>query len=167
MIEKIVSGGQTGADQGGLLAAKVFGVSTGGHAPKGYRTLDGPCPQLRELFGLEEHFSPSYAPRTHTNVRNSHGTIRFASNFASSGEVCTKKAICEIGRPYLDIHLNNPLPISVAAKWVEQNNITILNVAGNSEHTSPGIEQFVIDYMTQLLEAVNRNQADLIYSRAG
>jgi hypothetical protein len=34
----IISGGQTGADQGGLFAAEILKIKTGGYAPKGYRT---------------------------------------------------------------------------------------------------------------------------------
>lgn len=41
MIEKIVSGGQTGADQGGLEAAEELGIPTGGWAPAGYYTEQG------------------------------------------------------------------------------------------------------------------------------
>lgn len=37
MIKKVISGGQTGADQAGLLAARVCGVDVGGTAPKGYQ----------------------------------------------------------------------------------------------------------------------------------
>ena len=30
MLERVVSGGQTGADQAGLRAARAFGIATGG-----------------------------------------------------------------------------------------------------------------------------------------
>ena len=42
---KIISGGQTGADMGGLLAAKDLGIRTGGWMPKGWLT------ELCELQG--------------------------------------------------------------------------------------------------------------------
>jgi hypothetical protein len=35
MLERVISGGQTGADQAGLAAAKRLGVPTGGFMPKG------------------------------------------------------------------------------------------------------------------------------------
>lgn len=35
---KIISGGQTGADMGGLEAAREYGFPTGGYAPKGWMT---------------------------------------------------------------------------------------------------------------------------------
>ena len=38
---KIVSGAQTGVDQGGLLAAIDLGLEWGGWVPKGWRTENG------------------------------------------------------------------------------------------------------------------------------
>lgn len=40
-IEKIISGGQTGADIAGLRWARKNGVPTGGYIPKGFRTESG------------------------------------------------------------------------------------------------------------------------------
>jgi hypothetical protein len=36
MLTRVVSGDQTGADQGGLRAARAAGIPTGGWAPKGW-----------------------------------------------------------------------------------------------------------------------------------
>ena len=44
MIAKIVSGGQTGADRGGLDAAILLGVPHGGWCPKGRKSEDGVIP---------------------------------------------------------------------------------------------------------------------------
>jgi hypothetical protein len=41
--------------------------------------------------------------------------------------------------------------MSVVRVWIEQNNIQILNVAGNSEETSPGIAKFAIEFLTRVL----------------
>jgi hypothetical protein len=38
---KNLSGGQTGADQAGLLAAKAAGIEAGGGVPKGCRLATG------------------------------------------------------------------------------------------------------------------------------
>ena len=35
---RLISGGEVGADQGGLMAAKQFGIKTGGYAPFDYMT---------------------------------------------------------------------------------------------------------------------------------
>ena len=75
MINKIISGGQTGADIGGLLAAKELNIPTGGTAPKGYRTELGSNFDLCDIFNLSEHSSDKYPPRTAANVKNSDGTV--------------------------------------------------------------------------------------------
>jgi hypothetical protein len=73
---KIISGGQTGADMGGLLAARDLGIRTGGWAPKGWITELGPNPTFRE-FGLVQHSSPNYPPRTKMNCQDSDVTVLF------------------------------------------------------------------------------------------
>ncbi|HLZ07124.1 MAG TPA: putative molybdenum carrier protein, partial [Chloroflexota bacterium] len=56
-VEKVISGGQTGADRGGLEAAIELGIPHGGFCPKGRKSEDGPIP---EKYQLEETPSPSY-----------------------------------------------------------------------------------------------------------
>ena len=53
MLERVISGGQTGADQTGLHAARACGIPTGGWAPRGWLTEAGPAPWLEE-WGLVE-----------------------------------------------------------------------------------------------------------------
>ena len=67
MIERIISGGQTGADQTGLAVAKRLGISTGGYMPKGWLTEDGPRPDLAATYGLEEATTSTYPERTERN----------------------------------------------------------------------------------------------------
>lgn len=49
MLDRVVSGGQTGADQGGLRAARVDGIPNGGWAPLGLlvESEDGQAWQVR------------------------------------------------------------------------------------------------------------------------
>lgn len=72
----VVSGGQIGADQAALHAAFELGVCTGGIAPLGYKTLDGPDMSLVK-YGLSQHNVPGYPARSKANVDNSHGTLAF------------------------------------------------------------------------------------------
>ena len=154
MLKKIISGMQTGADIGSIKAAKVKGIATGGSIPKGFKTLNGPCPEYAELYGAVEHSSDKYPPRTYENVKSSNATLRFAVNYDSSGEICTKKAIDQYNRPYFDVHISNgngklvakETPIEVA-KWIFENKFETLNCAGNSERTAKGIEKFVQGFM--------------------
>ena len=151
MLKRVISGGQTGADVGGLKAAKESGLETGGMVPKGCLTELGARPELLTLYNLVEHESASYVPRTQANVKNSDGTIRFAANFRSPGEICTLKAIVANDKPYIDVDVKNPLPADYVAKWIKENNIEVLNVAGNRESTYPGIEAFVIKYLKEVV----------------
>ena len=158
-LKKIISGGQSGADLSGLIAAKSCGIPTGGTMPNGWRTLDGSKPEYAEQFGMVEHTAWSYVPRTFQNVKESSGTIRFAYNFESSGEKCTLKAIKQYERPYFDVKIKDPAVFSVnelqhpknVAEWIVANKIEILNVAGNSEHTCSGIGKWVERFMIAVI----------------
>ena len=44
LVARIVSGGQTGADRGGLDAARAVGLPHGGWCPKGRQAEDGTIP---------------------------------------------------------------------------------------------------------------------------
>lgn len=150
MVRKVISGGQTGADQGGLRAGKRVGKETGGWIPKGCPTEDGPNPELLTLYNLQEHASDKYPPRTFQNAKESDGTLRFAINFATAGERCTLKAIQQYKKPYRDIHpLRYPDPSEIA-QWLEDNKIEVLNVAGNREKTWRGLGDFVEDYLVKV-----------------
>ena len=72
-MERVISGGQTGVDQLGLIAAKAAGIPTGGTAPKGYLTEIGPDLRLKSEWGLVENAFSSYTVRTKANVQNSNG----------------------------------------------------------------------------------------------
>jgi Circularly permutated YpsA SLOG family len=81
-LEKVISGGQTGADQAGLRATQAAGIPTGGCAPKGWQTEYGPAPWLAE-YGLTERLKASYPARTGANARESDGTIWFGTTDSS------------------------------------------------------------------------------------
>ena len=134
MLTHIISGGQTGADQAGLEIAHRFRIPTGGWAPKGYITKDGPNIDLKERFNLKEHRG-GYKERTYENVRVSDGTIRCAVDFFTGGELCTLNAIREHNKPYFDAYLLNPASPEEFVIWILRHQIKVLNVAGNSQHT--------------------------------
>ena len=147
MIEKVISGGQIGADQAGLEAATICKIPTGGHAPKNYLTKTGPNPILLKKYGLIES-SGGYKIRTGENVKNSDGTIRLATNFNSPGEICTRNAIRYYKKPFFDVDLNNPKPVEEVVEWIFKNNIKVLNVAGN---TNANYNQ-VVNYLTNVFK---------------
>jgi hypothetical protein len=156
LLKKVISGGQTGADRAGLVAAQLVGIPTGGTATAGYRTLDGPDYSLRDLFGLVEHTSWAYPPRTEANAREGEGTMRFATDFYSPGERCTLKFIKKHGRIHFDVDADDPPPVEDAIEWMVKNKITVLNVAGNSERTSPGIYDFTLAYLLKVFRGLKQ-----------
>lgn len=155
MIKQVISGGQTGADQGALYAAKSCGIKTGGWMPKGFITQNGPNARMAKFFGMKEHESPKYPPRTFANVRDSDGTIRIANDFGSYGELCTMRALKQYKKPYLDIKfykrkLNSTEVVEEIIDWIKEEGIQVLNVAGNAEKTAPGIQNFTTQLLTDV-----------------
>jgi hypothetical protein len=150
MLELVMSGGQTGADQAGLRIAKQFGIPTGGWMPLDWQTGAGPRPDFEQLYGMKCLHHGGYKERTEANVRLSNGTIRFAADFNSMGEKCTLNAINDNNKPYMDIDINNPLstPI-VVATWIRKNNIKKLNIAGNTQPAKPNAKAFKITEFTE------------------
>ena len=82
VITKIVSGGQSGADQGGLDAAIELGIPHGGWCPKGRKSEDGAIP---DKYNLVETKSGDYRVRTEQNVVDSDATVVFTYGPASGG----------------------------------------------------------------------------------
>jgi len=153
MVEKVISGAQTGADLSGLITAKKLGIKTGGKMPNGFKNHTGPHPEYAEEYGMEEHDSPYYPPRTQWNVVNSDATIRFALNFDSPGERCTLKFIKANNKPHLDINVLFLPRVEEVKQWLEDNNVKILNIAGNSEKSAPGIGIIVQKFLTEVLSS--------------
>lgn len=146
---KIISGGQTGIDQAALIAARLMGLPTGGTAPAGYRTSAGNNPKLLKALGLVEHSSNSYTPRTAVNVRDSDFTVMIYEHGQSAGEIQTRKFIKLCDKHHVEIDLRkNPSQSSILHCFDQfhlmkvcgkENSNFVINFAGNSEQTCPGI----------------------------
>lgn len=154
MIEQIISGGQTGADQAGLAAAKARGVKTGGYAPKGWLTEDGPKPELLKSYGLVEAASWGYAARTTENVLISSAVLIFGDEGSRGSKLTIKK--CKLyGVPYLIVPFPTSFDVSTTAKivyaWLEGIQPKVLNIAGNRESTNPGIFKFTKAVLLEVL----------------
>lgn len=156
---KVISGGQTGADRGALKAAKAVGLETGGWMPHAFRALDGYHPDFATLYGCRAHPSRQYPPRTFANVSDADVTVRFAVDFNSPGERCTMKAVRKCCRPYFDVDVNSEPSPKELAHWIHGTRAKVLNVAGNSERTAPGMESFVEAFLRQVF-AILREMPD-------
>jgi hypothetical protein len=151
MLKKIISGGQTGADQAGWRAALAFQVSTGGWIPKGFLTEDGPRPEFAEQFGAAEMPTESAAARTERNVQDSDGTVWFGVT-TTSGAHATVGACRKFGKFCMPIDPRAAFEPAQIATWIVENEIRILNVAGNRESDEPGIGDRVERFLRQVLE---------------
>jgi hypothetical protein len=151
MLTKIISGGQTGADQGGLQAAAELGIPTGGKMPKGFRTERGPQCGLGPLYGLEELASHEYAPRTRYNVVDSDATVIFGK-VSSPGSRTTRKMCIDSKKPYLVIEDCKETSLRLFTEFLAMYKVKILNVAGNRESRNPGIQDSVHHFLVEALE---------------
>ena len=153
---KIISGGQTGADLAGIDIAKDLGFKTGGSAPKGWKTSNGPQQKLLKSYNLKES-KEGYKGRTWENVRDSNATIRLAVDFESPGEKCTMHAINYFKKPWIDIDLLDPKPIREVIEFLVLIKPSILNIAGNTQHTKGhDISRMTYYYLRDVLKEYKR-----------
>jgi len=161
-IAKIVSGGQTGADRGGLDAAIHCKIPHGGWCPQGRKAEDGVIP---EKYQLQETTASGYLKRTEQNVIDSNATIIFTIGEISGGSLKTLE--------FADIHNKPVLHIDIGeyskeetVKWILrwfQGDVTkptppkncVLNVAGSRESKAPGIQEKVKAIMMNVLIKMN------------
>lgn len=165
-LHTVISGGQTGADQGGLLAARDAGVRTGGTAPALYKTAIGYNPLL-EAFGLVA--AGDYSTRTRQNVRDSDATVILSQNMDSPGTVLTRQFCVSEQKPRLELNIAEIVEIAKGSptdpnvdsalnlvfekagelvKFIQDHNVQVLNVAGNRERPGLGFGGKLVTTMT-------------------
>lgn len=158
----MVTGGQSGADFGGLLGAEKAQIPTSGYAPKGFLTEKGPNLDLRDAFGLMESDSDDYATRTRQNVEIADAVLVFARNFESAGTKLTKKLCFELGKPVFGVQFSEKASFigfqwfQDCQLWLQTINPVVLMVAGNRESVAPGIEKWVENAIPKLFEHQKR-----------
>lgn len=165
-ISKVISGGQTGVDQAGLLAAAECNIRTGGYAPAGWRTDEGPAPWLAD-YGLICHPSREYPPRTKMNV--CHGSLTvILGDHNSAGCKLTKKYCNMYTRPYHLVPKMDERDFDETVAWLLKwttagqhlgGELTI-NVAGNRERSFPGIHEQATHFLTKVFTKVNSTPYD-------
>ncbi len=157
---RIISGGQTGADMGGLIAAREADIPTGGTAPAAWLTEDGPKKTLLQSFGLVECAEPGYPARTRTNVLQSDGTL-IVGNYDSGGSALTYEIVRESRKAISLLSYPNAAGDDETERfrqWLQGNGVRVLNVAGNRESTSPGIAEFTRRFLLDALCSGNRSR---------
>ena len=147
MLEKIISGGQTGADRAGLDAALEAGIPVGGRCPKGRLGEDDPVPSTYPLTELK---SASYPARTEKNVRDSDGTLVLNIGRLTGGTKKTVEYADKHGKPCLVVQLDQPCEPGAVSSWIREHGIKVLNIAGPRESKCPGLHDKVLEYLGQL-----------------
>jgi len=164
MVEKVISGGQTGADRGALDAAIKLGIPHGGWIPYKRRAEDGQVPRK---YKMQVHPLMSYKHRTLANVKDSDATVVFFygaeekfNPMGPSGSKLTedlarrrKKPLCSVD---LELHgIDGSAGIII--NWIDNceafgHPVDTLNVAGKRESQAPGIQKAVKKVMLKVLE---------------
>lgn len=103
MINKIISGGQTGADRAALDVAIKLGIPHGGWIPKGRRTENGILP---DKYQLKEMPTASYPKRTERNILDSDGTLIFSRGALSRGSALTRRIAKKLDKPFMYVDLD-------------------------------------------------------------
>ena len=159
---KIVSGGQTGVDQGALEAAVDLGIEWGGWLPKGWRAENGTVPE-RFRAKMREHENANYIVRTKKNVADSHATLILTDAYPLSGGTLRTRDFCtNMLRSHLVVSFGEADAAEKVRKWLGQFFAAdhpvpfVLNVAGPRESKAGGIQertrQFLVDVLQGMIE---------------
>ena len=147
---RIISGGQTGADQAALDAAIALGLAHGGWLPRGRKTESGPLPPH---YALRELRSARYRDRTEKNVRAADGTLICSFGPLGRGSALTEALAIRHGRPLLHIDFDH-FPVERAVRevegWLRTHRIATLNVAGPRASSEPRIHAAVYALLTAI-----------------
>ena len=140
-LEKLVSGGQTGADRAALDFAIEHGIPHSGWCPKGRTAEDGTIPQK---YNLTETPGAEYPQRTDWNARDSDGTVIFSIKpKLTGGSKETVEFAQKYSKPHIHICTETKNPGETLRNFISSNQIRVLNVAGPRASEEPGIADFV------------------------
>jgi hypothetical protein len=142
VIEKVVSGGQTGTDRAALEWAIFRDLAHGGWCPKGRKAEDGAIPAC---YDLRETKTTNYLERTERNVQESDGSVIFTiTPELSGGSKRTADFAIKHGKPWLHLHPGTSYQLArVLLDFINWNNIAVLNVAGSRRSKEPEVAAFV------------------------
>jgi Circularly permutated YpsA SLOG family len=150
MLDKVQSGGQSGAEEAAWQAAREFGVPTGGWMSKGFLTEHGSRPEFAEQYGAVEVPEESHPTPTELNVQDSDATLWFGDT-TTAGAQAAVGACQRIGKPCMPVYPGATFEPSHVATWIAENQIRTLHVTGNREGEEPGIGDLVERFLGEVL----------------
>ncbi|MGH7209031.1 MAG: putative molybdenum carrier protein [Nitrospiraceae bacterium] len=148
IVQKVISGGQTGVDRAALDVALELGLPCGGWCPIDRKAEDG---RIAPQYPLKETPSVEYEQRTEWNVRDSDGTLVLTCGRPTEGTAFTIEMARRRGKPCLVIDLAAQASVPPVRTWAQDRGIRTLNVAGPRESKSPGIYAQAREFLRQLL----------------
>lgn len=137
---KIVSGGQTGVDRAALDVARSLDIPHGGWCPKGRLAEDGRIP---DEYSLTETPSSAYTVRTRKNVVHTDATLIIYIAPLQGGTLLTYRKAVESVKPVFLLDLDFPPNPKAVEKFLLENQVQILNIAGPRESQRSGIYEKV------------------------
>ena len=154
---KVISGGQTGIDRAALKVAYTLGIETGGWCPPGKLAEDGRIPIQFSLVETPEERS-KHAPdiprslRTEWNVRDSDATLILwpAKTDKDPGTEWTFICCKTHQKPVLVVDPFRYQDLKKVTFWLNVCAPQILNIAGPSESSCPGIEGQGIEFLKKV-----------------
>ena len=139
MIKKIISGGQTGADQAVLDIVIKLELPHGGWIPKGRITEAGPLP---DKYRLKEMPTDSYSECIEQNVKDSKGTLIISYGKPTGDLNYAREMALKHKRQLLGIDLNQTIQFkaaSLVSDWVQLRHIDVLYVIGPNASVDPDV----------------------------
>lgn len=158
MVERIISGGQTGVDRAALDVALALGIPCGGWCPKGRLAEDGVVP---DYYPLQEADSPRYPVRTALNVRDADATLILTRGEPDRGTALTRDLALRYKKPLFVVDLDNPAKPTEVSKWLRDNKVAVLNVAGPRLSSAPEIDTQAAMFLRKLLRPASRRKRDV------
>ena len=148
MVDRIISGGQTGVDRAALDVALDLGIPCGGWCPRGRKAEDG---VIAVHYPLREIQSTDYSERTAYNVVEADATLILSRGTPTGGTALTAKIARRNSKPCLIVDLRGTPDSCAVRGWIEDIHAAILNVAGPRESGCPGIYAQATRFLRQLL----------------
>lgn len=150
LVNKVISGGQTGVDQAALDVAIQCGVEHGGWCPRGRLCEAGTIPGK---YHLSETSSTDYAVRTEQNVLASDGTLVLYQGELTRGTALTIKFLKRHQKPHFLKDFDAPAAkteLMEIRAWLNNERVGVLNVAGPRASTNPEVGRLTYGFLVKL-----------------